>query len=345
MKLQKPKKLKAGDRIAVVSPSWGGPGTFPARYEAGKRQLMGAFGVEVVEMPHALKPAEWLHLNPKARADDLMAAFSDPAIDGIIASIGGDDAIRLIPYLDLDIIRNNPKVFMGYSDTSVLHFACLKAGLSSFYGPSIMAGFGENGGLFPYVQTAVERALFSTEMIGDLPQAEAWTVEHMDWSKSENQNIKRKTEQPLGRKCLQGQGVVRGPLIGGCLDVFPMMFGTTIWPDPEMFEGAIAFIETSEEAPKTDEIKRIMRNLGVQGVLHRLNGILIGRPGGGVKDLRQYDRATQSVVAEEFALPELPIIAQMDFGHTDPMCVLPYGVTCEIDCASLRVSLIENGVE
>lgn len=345
MKLIKPKKLKAGDKIAVVSPSWGGPGTFPARYGAGKRQLMAAFGVEVVEMDHALKPAEWLHLNPKARAEDLMVAFADPSIDGIIASIGGDDAIRLIPYLDLDIIKDNPKVFMGYSDTSVLHFACLKAGLSSFYGPSIMAGFGENGGLFPYMVDGVQRTLFSSEKIGDIAQAQAWTVEHMDWGKPENQNIKRKTEQPLGRTCLQGQGVVHGPLIGGCLDVFLMMFGTVIWPEPKIFDGALLFVETSEEAPKVDEVKRIMRNLGVQGILHRLSGILIGRPGGQVKDLRQYDRAIQSVVAGEFGLTELALIAQMDFGHTDPMCVLPYGITCEIDCASLRVSLIENGVE
>ena len=345
MKSTKPKMLKAGDKIAVVSPSWGGPGTFPERYQAGKRQLMAAFGVEVVEMPHALKSAEWLHLNPEARAEDLTAAFADPSIDGIFASIGGDDAIRLIPHLDLSVIAENPKVFMGYSDTTVLHFACLKAGLSSFYGPSIMAGFGESGGLFPFMENAVRKTLFSSEIVGDLEQVDAWTDEHMDWGKPEIQNIKRKTKPPLKRKCVQGQGVVRGNLIGGCLDVFPMMVGTEIWPEPEIFAGAILFVETSEEGPGVDLVKRIVRTLGVQGILHRLNGILIGRPGGGVKNLRQYDEAIQSVVAEEFGFSGLPIIAQMDFGHTDPMLVLPYGATCEIDCASLRVSLIENAVE
>lgn len=112
MTLLKPKMLKSGDRIAVVSPSWGGPGTFPARYEAGKRQLTEAFGVEVVETPHALKSAEWLYANPEARANDLMGAFASPQIDGIIASIGGDDCVRLLPFLDLGILRGNPKVFM-----------------------------------------------------------------------------------------------------------------------------------------------------------------------------------------------------------------------------------------
>ncbi len=341
--------LKTGDTIAVVSPSWGGPGTFPTRYEAGKRQLIEAFGVEVVEMPHALKPAEWLHANPKARADDLMEAFADPKIDGIITSIGGDDCVRLLPFLDLEVLRANPKVFMGYSDTSVLHFACLKAGISSFYGPSIMAGFGENGGLFPYMKNAVLKTLFCRDEIGEIDQADAWTVEHLDWANTELQTQKRQTEKPLGRSCLQGAGLqgtgrVRGPLIGGCLDVFPMIVGTSVWPTLDMFEGAILFVETSEEAPEVEQVKRIIRNLGVQGILARLTGILIGRPGGGVKDLRQYDDAILSVVAKEFGQRDLPIIAQMDFGHSDPMCVLPMGITCEIDCASLRVSLSESAV-
>ena len=162
----KPQKLQPGDKVAAISLSWGGPGTFPHRYEAGKRQLQEAFDLEVVETPHALKDADWLHRNPQARADDLMEAFADPSIKAIISTIGGDDSIRLMPYLDLDVIRANPKVFMGYSDTTITHLACFKAGLVSFYGPAIMAGFGENGGLFPYMVEAVRKTLFSTDPIG-----------------------------------------------------------------------------------------------------------------------------------------------------------------------------------
>ena len=86
-----------------------------------------------------MRDADWLARNPKARADDLMAAFVDETIDGIISTIGGEDSIRTLPYLDLDLIRDNPKVFMGYSDTTISHAACFKAGLVSFYGPSFMA--------------------------------------------------------------------------------------------------------------------------------------------------------------------------------------------------------------
>lgn len=338
--LRKPRKLSPNSRIAVVSPSWGGPATFPNRFEAGKKQFSEEFGVELVEMPNCRKPAEWLHMNPKARAEDLMLAFSDSTIDGIVASIGGDDAIRLIPYLDLDIIANNPKVFMGYSDTTTLHFACYKAGVSSFYGPSIMAGFAENAGIFPYMREAISKTLFSSEAVGLIPEAKEWTVEHLEWGAGENQLKRRQTKAPLGRSLLQGHGVVEGHLLGGCIDVFPMILGTSIWPSVEQFDGAILFLETSEEAPKPDDMQRILRNLGTQGILHRLSALLIGRPGGNVDDLRQYDVAFQKTLSEEFGLSDLPILAQMDFGHTDPMCVLPYGARTRVDCSTKEVIIL-----
>lgn len=114
-KLHKPHALKPGDKIATVSLSSGGPGTFRYRYDAGKRQLEEAFGVQVIEMPHTAKPADWVARNPQARADDLMQAFSDPEIKAVFSTIGGDDSIRLIPYLDINVIKNNPKIFMGYT--------------------------------------------------------------------------------------------------------------------------------------------------------------------------------------------------------------------------------------
>ena len=120
----KPKMLRPGNRIAAISLSWGGPGTFRYRYQIGKQHFEEEFGVIVIETEHALSDADWLAKNPKARADDLMTAFADETIDGIISTIGGDDSIRTLPYLDLDLIRDNPKVFMGFSDTTISHAAC-----------------------------------------------------------------------------------------------------------------------------------------------------------------------------------------------------------------------------
>ena len=158
----KPNRLKRGSRVAAVSLSWGGPGAFLHRYAAGRRQFEDEFGVAVTETAHALRDPAWLARNPRARADDLLAAFADPAVDGII---GGDDSIRLLPYLDLDVIRNHPKVFIGYSDTTVTHCVCRAAGLVSFYGPAFMSGFAENTGMFPYMVDSVRRTLFESEPI------------------------------------------------------------------------------------------------------------------------------------------------------------------------------------
>lgn len=343
----KPPKINIGDKIAAVSLSWGGPSVFPHRYQAGVRQLEAEFGVSVVEMPHTVKDADWLTRNPEARADDLMQAFSDPSIKGIIATIGGEDSIRLIPYLDLDTIRNNPKTFLGYSDTTVSHMVCYKAGLTSFYGPTIMAGFGENCGMFPYMVDSIRRTLFSSEPIGEIsPNKNGWTVEILNWADPANQKRERALNPSTGWKFLQGNGVHRGHLLGGCIEVIDWLRGTTLWPDLEHWQDAILFLETSEEAPPPATVRYTMRAMAAMGVLNRLSGILFGRPGGNValEKFEEYDQAILQVVRHEEGLSNLPVITNMDFGHTDPMFVLPYGVQAEIDCIRQRFSILENAV-
>ena len=343
----KPRKLHPGDKIATVSLSWGGPGTFPYRYEIGKRQLQDEFGLQVVEMPNTLKDAEWLARNPKARADDLMQAFADPSIKGIFNTIAGDDSIRLLPHVDLSVIRSNPKIFLGYSDTTISHLICYKAGLVSFYGPSIMAEFGENGGMFPYMVQSVRQTLFSSEVVGEVkPNLDGWTVELLDWADPENQKRKRKLNSSTGWKFLQGKGIYRGNLIGGCLEVFDWTRGTEIFPSEEKWAHAILFLEASEDAPPPSYVLYTLRALAAMGILRQLSGFLFGRPGGGVPldTFEEYDRAILQVVREEEGLVGLPIVTNMDFGHTSPILVLPYGVEAEIDCDHQRFSILENAV-
>ena len=343
----KPEKLRAGDRVAAVSLSWGGPGTFPHRYEAGKQQLQDEFCLTVVEMPHALRDPEWLWRNPRARADDLMEAFSDPSIMAIISTIGGDDSIRLLPYLDLDTIRANPKIFVGYSDTTITHLVCFLAGLVSFYGPSIMAGFGENGGMFPYMVESVRRTLFSSTPVGEIgPSTGGWTAEFLDWADPENQTLRRKRNPPQNWRLLQGEGVRRGHLLGGCFEVLDWLRGTDYWPPLSAWQGAILFLETSEEAPPPCAVQYGLRAYAALGILERLSGILFGRPGGDVplESFAEYEEAILKVVAEEEGLTDLPILTRMDFGHTDPMFVVPYGIQAEIDCAAESFAIVESAV-
>ncbi len=345
--LRKPQALVAGDRVAAVSPSWGGPGTFPQRYEAGKRQLEAAFGVSVVEMAHTLADADWISANPRARADDLMSAFADPSIAGIFCTIGGDDSIRLLPYLDLAVIRDNPKVFLGFSDTTSLHLACFAAGLTSFYGPSIMAGFAENGGMHDYTADGVRRALFSTEPPGLVPvNSEGWTAERLDWGNPVLQRRRRVLQPADPVRVLQGKGVAQGHLLGGCAEVLEMAKGTAWWPGPDAWRGAILFIETSEEAPPPEFLRYWLRNYAAQGILGVVNGIVLARPD------PKGDAAYQTKLEEtlitalaEAGLTDLPVLSGLDFGHTQPMLTLPYGVQAQIDCTSGRMSILEAGVQ
>ena len=343
----KPKMLRPGSRIAAISLSWGGPGTVPYRYQIGKQQFEEEFGVTVIETEHALRDADWLAKNPKARADDLMTAFADDTIDGIISTIGGDDSIRTLPYLDLNLIRDNPKVFMGYSDTTISHATCFRAGIVSFYGPSFMAGFAENGGMFPYMVDSVRRTLFSPQPIGVIePNRTEWTVEYLPWENSENQLIRRKLNPCNGWRFHQDAGVVEGQLFGGCVDVLDWLRGTDYFPSPRDLQGAILFLETSEEMLPPSFLTRFVRCLAAMGILDGLGGILLGRPGGDANPhtFQEYDDALCNAVCEEYGLTNMPIVTNMDFGHTDPMFVIPIGVKVRIDSAKQEIAINEAAV-
>lgn len=343
----KPRILRPGSRIAAISLSWGGPGTVLHRYQIGKQQFEEEFGVTVIETEHALRGAVWLSKNPEARAEDLMTAFADASIDGIISTIGGEDSIRTLPYLDLDLIRDNPKVLMGYSDTTISHAACFKADTVSFYGPSFMAGFAENGGMFPYMVDAVRRTLFSDEPIGIIePNRTGWTVEYLPWENPENQSIRRKLNPCTGWRFHQAEGVVEGTLFGGCVEVLDWLRGTDYFPSADDLRGAVLFLETSEEAPPPSILTEFVRCLAAMGILEGLGGILLGRPGGGVdpNTFHEYDDALCKAVREEYGLDDLPIVTNMDFGHTDPMFVIPVGMKARIDSTKQEISIDEAAV-
>ncbi|MEO5808268.1 S66 peptidase family protein [Devosia sp.] len=344
--LLKPRQLRPGSRIATVSPSWGGPGTFPSRYQAGKRQLEETFGVTAVEMQHTLAAADWVSANPKARADDLMAAFADPSIDGIITTIGGEDCIRLLPFLDLEVIRHNPKVFLGFSDTTALHLACYKAGLGSFYGPAIMAGFAENAGMHAYTAESVRRALFNTDPIRAIPRnAEGWTSEHLGWDQPALQSRQRTLTLAEPPRILQGSGTVQGHLLGGCIEVLEMTKGTAWWPSLDDWTGAILFLETSEDVPSGNFVRYWLRNYAAQGILGVVKGILIARadPGTNPRYQAQIEDAVTTVLAQS-GREHMPVLSGLDFGHTQPMLTLPYGALAELDCEAATLTLLESGV-
>ena len=203
----KPKKLKKGDKVAIVSLSSGlaGEEMFRHRYELGKKRLE-QLGFNVVTMKNALKGIEYLYNHPEKRAEDFMEAILDKDIKGIICNIGGDDTIRLLPYIDFEAIANNPKVFMGYSDTTINHYMMQKAGVVSYYGPAVMTDFAENNNMHTYTLKYINEVLLENREDIVIKSSDKWTSEYLDWAIEENDNISRKmNEEKYGYEVLQGK--------------------------------------------------------------------------------------------------------------------------------------------
>lgn len=342
--LKKPKMLKSGDKVATISLSWGGAGEpdLRWRYEQGIDRLRNVFGLEVVAMPNSLKGGDYLYENPQARAEDLMNAFKDPTIKGIFSNIGGSESIRLLPYIDFDVIRDNPKVFIGYSDSTVTHLFCHKAGISSFYGPAILMDFAENVEMHEYTVEALKKALFTASAIGEVKPATEWTSERLEWI-IENKDKKRKMNTNKGYELLQGSGIAQGRLIGGCIEVLEFAKGTSLWPAKEYWKDSILFFETSEELPTPGNVEYWLRNYGTQGILQQAKGIIFGKP----QNEKYYEEYKESirVIMKELSLENLPVLYNLNFGHTEPKFVLPYGAMAEINCENRTFSILDSGVE
>lgn len=333
-----PKKLQKWSKIAVVSLSWWWPSLFKYRYDVWIKQFKEAFWVEIIEMPNALKNPDYIYKNPQKRANDLMNAFLNPDIDWIISTIWWDDSIRILPYIDFNIIKNNPKIFMWYSDSSITNFIIYKAWVRSYYWPAIMSWFAENWGLFDYMIKSVNKTLFTNQIIWEIePNTAWWTCQFLDWWNPENQNIKRHLNINTWWRFIQWDWIINWELLWWCIDILPFMFGTEIWPDKKEWKWKILFIETSEEDISEENFKKIIRTMGIQWILQNLNWIIMWR----AKDEKNYDLSLLKIIAWEFWLKTLPIITNMDFWHTDPMFVIPIWAKMKLDFINKKVFINE----
>lgn len=342
----RPPRLNEGDLVAVLSPSWGGPSVFPEAFDVGLRNLKDLLGVKVREYSTTRMAADELARSPRARAEDLNAAFADPDIKAIFTSIGGDDSIRILPYLDLEPIRKSPKIVMGFSDTATILTLLNREGLVTFNGPAIMAGFAQMRNHDPAMAAGVRSLLMEPSPTFEYRPFKQWTDESVPWETPGYDGEVTGLRPHDGWRWLQGSGVHSGRLFGGCLEVVAWLKGTPYWPEPAFWEGRVLFLETSEDMPTPEEVAYDLRNYGAMGALDLISGLLFGRSRGYSDEEKEASyRSIVRVVAEEFGRPDLPIVANLDFGHTDPQWVLPLGVAIEIDCDRHALQLTESAVE
>ena len=345
----KPKHLEPGEKVAIVSLSSGilGEPEYIHKYYIAKKRLEEDFGLKVEAMPNALRGCEYLDAHPEARAADMMQAFADRTISAVFCAIGGDDTIRLLPYIDFDVIRNNPKIFTGFSDTTSNHFMMYRAGVMSYYGAAIMTNFSEYVRINDYTAAAIRNTLFEPKPTLDIPSAPYWYDEEDEkiWWKEENVNVlKQYHPEEIGYEVLQGSGAVEGELLGGCVEVFIDTIGTPVWPAKEEWRGKLLFAETSEVNLPPEYLTWILRNLAAQGIFDVISGILVGKPAFRSR-YEAYKEVWKKVVGFEAGRPDLPILYNVNFGHAEPIGILPIGACCRLDADRKTLTLMEPATE
>jgi muramoyltetrapeptide carboxypeptidase len=322
--LVRPPRVREGDVVAVVSPSFGAVGRWPHRVERGTAYLE-SLGLRVRLMPNAARSETWVSAPAEDRAADIHAAFADDEVTVVLAGIGGNHSNQLLPLLDYDLIGSHPKVFQGYSDITVLHWAIARhAGLSTFYGPALVPELGEFPTVLPFTDRYLRAAWFDDGPI-ELEPAESWTDEFLDFDKQTDLTRARALRAGEGWVTLRG-GRASGPLLGGCLESLCWhVKGSPAWLDPT---GAIVFLETSEEAPSPAHVDAYLTDLEQLGVFEGAAALVVARPYGYTPE-----RAALlwDVVVQRTETAGIPVLANVDCGHADPMLTLPIGAQAELD--------------
>lgn len=337
-----PSKPRPGDRVAVLSPSSGLPGLFPLPYELGLRRIQEDFGLKVVEYPATRK----MGATPEERAADIHAAFADPDIKAVFASIGGDDQITVLPHLDPALLRANPKPFFGYSDNTNLLLFLRNLGIVGYHGGSVMVEFGRPGAMHPLTADSLRAALFTSGEYELTPSSTYGDV-NLPWEDPHTFASEPDMEAADGWSWHNGDRVVEGNSWGGNLEIISwlLMADRAVRP-VDAYAGDVLFLETSEEMPGAEEVHRILRCMGERGLLRQFPALLMGRAKSWSFEnrfntqekalYREQQREAVLRALQQYA-PDTMAVFDVDLGHTDPQLVLPVGGRVRVDGPARRI--------
>ncbi len=298
----KPSALAPGDRVAIIAPA----SPFAKdEFEAGLTELR-QLGFQPAHTEDVFARTDYLAGSPEVRARDFHAAWSDPSVRAIIAARGGYGSVQLLPLLDVELVRRQPKVFMGFSDnTSVLTWLVQSCNLAAFHGPMIERRLAS--GAAGYDRETFMRCVCRPEPMGEITHD--------------------------GVESLR-DGEAQGLLVGGTLTQLVSSLGTPFAFDPP--PGCVLFLDEIAERPY--RLDRMLTQLRFSGILGRVSGIVFNElpkcdePGG-----QPTARDTVQRVLADFPGP---ILFGLPSGHTDgPTLTIPFGVTARV-IASPRPALI-----
>jgi muramoyltetrapeptide carboxypeptidase LdcA involved in peptidoglycan recycling len=300
--------------------------------------MLESLGYQAVGGEHAFGNDGWVSAPVADRVADLHGMFADPEVRMILATIGGDHACHLLPHLDWDLIRANPKIVMGFSDTSVLTNAILKeTGLVTFNGPALMTDWAEYPVMPAWSRDIALGVLNRAIPFGRVTPSPWWTEEFLDWATGEDEQRPRHRTPSTGWRWLR-EGTSEGPVVGGCLESLQHLRGTRWWPD---LDGAILFLETSELKPSPATVDALLMDFENMGTFDRIVGMIVARPYG----YSDADRLLMhDVVLRRTERWGFPILADIDAGHTSPIMTLPLGCQVRLDARLEGFEIVEAAV-
>ena len=310
MEIIKPEKLKREDVIGIISPS--SPISDKAKLEAGVSYFK-KMGYRVKVGNNAMKEWGYLAGTDEERVEDIHNMFLDHEVKLIICLRGGYGASRLLDKIDYSIIKNNPKIFCGYSDITVLQNAFFnKTGLVTFAGP--MAGVDFYKDIREFTERNFWDAVTSSELI--------------------------KINYPCGERLGSYQGgIAEGRLIGGNLSLFSTLIGTEYLPEPE---GKILFLEEVDEVPY--RIDRMLNQLRLSGFLGKIKGVILGSFTDCMESNPQRKSLKLEEVMEDYFIKNIhaPVLYNLKLGHINDNLTIPLGVNVRINGTNCNIDLLES---
>lgn len=332
-----PPPLKKGDQLALFSPSSPGQIKYPQQYEYGKNSLR-ELGYSIFEFQKNINEVDYRFASPKERAEQLHALFKNPEIHGIVCNIGGYNTIEMLPYINYEIIKENPKFICGYSDSSVLLNAIFyRTKVVTFHGPMVISSFGEYPRPLDYTIKHFQALAQQTMQLPyHFTYPDKWTDEFVEWTGPNWGKKSRNMQDNKGPVWLHKSSQVKqGILLGGNTDSLLNILNTEYFEIPE---NTILFIE--DISVSIEKWAMMVWSLKIRGVFNKINGLLIGKIEGVHSDfLLEMKKVIYEILESEDII--IPVIAELDIGHTAPMMTLPIGATIFIDSNKEKIMLME----
>jgi muramoyltetrapeptide carboxypeptidase len=344
--LTRPAALRPGDTIGICTPSFPAHVAFRAKYLHGVAELT-RLGFRVIEGSLTARATSQGARSgtPEERAAEINELFSNPEVRAIVTTIGGSNSSSLVPHLDFEAVRANPKIFCGYSDITSLHLAFMRhAGLSTFYGPAVMPSFGEWPELpHEMVDSFLDATMRHLSGPRELVAPSRWS-RHMRDARTEAWRTEPRTWEPHAGWRTVTHGVAEGPALALNLNTLRSNTGTPEMPD---FDGAVLFIEDMSSSPTQAE--RAYPHLAALGVFSKVAGLVWGRIEHWSDEgcpISVEDLLLEAIRGELGRAPAFPIATDFDCCHTTPMLTLAQGVRVRLDTqgAAARITILEPAV-